>query len=416
MGKSKARRPAPAIQPPAMPAVSAVSAGPAVEVVVDHEPDRFPWLRLALGVLAIVLLFGLWWCGVRPLLLVREARAKLETDPEAAAGLLEDAMASSLTNQRDAYVLWTRALVRSGQGEEALGCFGMIPSPELAEAGGLVDLADDAIQARMALLAKLSLEAIPPTSTRRSAAVERLISIQRMYEKSDAALKLADEWSQLEPKNPAPWVAKAQIHEQQLQFTEAKQDYREFLAREKHPEPRSVGLRSLVRLLILLGEREETRVLQDELTQTWTTPTAEDQLHEAQLRRLEGDIDGARSEVEKVLQAESGNLVALELRGTLAMDRHDDARAEADLATILKDQPWNKAVHYKLAQTLAKLGREAESASHFAENRRLNQLSTRVLDLQGRKDRTAAETAELIEAMEQTGMQAAAELLKRSTP
>ena len=411
MGKSKARRPAPAIQPPAVATVPAVPTG-----VVDHGPGRFPWWRLALGVMGIVLLFGIWWCGVRPLLLVREARAKLETDPAAAAGLLEDAMAASWTSQRDAHVLWARALVRSGQEEEALGCFSLIQSPELAQADGLVDLADDALQARMALLAKLSLEAIPPTSTRRSDAIERLIAIQMLYENSDAALKLTDEWTQLQPKNAAPWMAKAQIHQQRLQFTEAKQDYREFLAREKQPEPRSVGLRSLVSLLILMGEREETREWQNELLQTWTTPTTEDQLHEAQLRRLEGDIPGAWSEVEQVLLAESGNRVALELRGTLAIDRHDYARAEADLATILKDQPWNKAVHYKLAQTLAKLGREAESASHFAENRRLNQLSTRVIDLQARKDRTAAETAELIEAMEQTGMQSAAERLKRSTP
>ncbi len=407
MGKSKVKRPAPSAQPPLVPAPP---------VVVAPEPARFPWLRFGLGVLAIVLLFGLWWCGVRPRLLVREARAKLESDPEAAAGLLEDAMASSLTSQRDAKVLWTRALVRSGQGEEALGCFSLIPSPELAEPGGLLDLADDAMQARMSLLALLSLKVIPPTSPRRSDAVQRLIVIQQMYEKSDAALKLADEWAQLQPNNPAPWLAKAQIHEQQLLFTEAKQDYREFLSHEKHPEPRSVGLRSLIRLLILVGEREEARELQNELTQTWTTPTSEDQLHEAQLRRLEGDIEGAWSEVEQVLLAEPGQVVALELRGTLAMDRHEYARAEADLATILKEQPWNKAVHYKLAQTLAKLGREAESTSHFAENRRLNQLSTRVLDLQGRKDRTAAETAEMIEAMEQTGMQATAERLKRSTP
>ena len=407
MGKSKARRPAPPNQPPGVPAPPEV---------VDHEPVRYSWKRLGLSLLIILLLTGLWWYGVRPQRLVRQARAILTTDPQTAAGLLEDAVASSLTNQRDAEVLWTRALVRSGQGEEALGCFSLIKAPELAEAGGLLDLANDAMQAQLTLLAVLALEAIPPTSPRRSDALSGLVHIKQLYGEHAAALKLAAEWAQLQPQNPAPWLARALTHEQQLSFTEATQDYREFLARENAPEPRSEGLRSLVRLLILLGEREEARQLQDELSRLQTTLTVVDHFHEAQLRRLEGNIDGAWREIEQVLEADASDLIARELRGTLAMDRHEYARAATDFEAILQEQSWNKAAHYKLAQTLAKLGRETESASHFAENRRLLKLSTRILDLRNKPDRTAAETAELIHAMEQTGLTAAAERLRQSTP
>ncbi len=407
MGKSKVRRPAPPNQPPG------VLAPP---VVVDHEPVGYSWKRLGLSLLIILLLTGLWWYGVRPLMLVRQARAILTTDPQTAAGLLEDAVASSLTSQRDAEVLWTRALVRSGQGEEALGCFSLIQAPELAEAGGLLDLANDAMQAQLTLLAVLALEAIPHTSPRRSDALSGLVHIKQLYGEHAAALKLAAEWTQLQPQNPAPWLARALTHEQQLSFTEATQNYREFLARENAPVQRSEGLRSLVRLLILLGEREEARQLQDELSRLQTTLAVVDHFHEAQLRRLEGNIDGAWREIEQVLEADASDLNARELRGTLAMDRHEYARAATDFEAILKQQSWNKAAHYKLAQTLAKLGREAESASHFAENRRLLQLSTRILDLRNKPDRTADETAELIHAMEQTGLTAAAERLRQSTP
>ncbi len=406
MGKSKPHRPAP---PPKQP--SAQSA------VAAQEPIHLSWKQMGLGLLAIIVLAGLWWFAVRPQLLVRQAREILSSDPQAAARLLEDAVTASLLGARDAEVLWARALVRSGQAEEALGCFGLIKSPELAEAGGLLDLADDAMVAEMSLLAVLTLEAIPTDSPQRGEALERLISIKQQFGDSVAALKLATEWTQSQPANAASWRTKARLHEQRLEFPEAILDYREALTREANATGRAEIQRSQVRLLIVLGEREEARKVQAELSRTAIVPTTADQLLDAQLRRMEGDIDGAWSEVEKVLQVEVSHLVALELRGTLAMDRHEYARAEADWEAILQRQPWNKAVHYKLAQTLAKLGRETESASHFAENRRLLKLSLRILELQGRSDLSASEKSELSRALEQTGLKAAADRLRpRSIP
>ncbi len=406
MGKSKSHRPAPPPNP-----------SPVKSAVVPQQRTEYSWKRLGLGVLAIIALGGIWWYAVRPQLLVRQARDILTSDPQTAAVLLEDAVASSLWGTRDAEVLWARALLRSGQSEEALGCFGLIKSPELAEASGLIDLADDAMIAEMSLLAVLTLEAIPTDSPQCGEALERLISIKQLYGDSAAAMKLATDWTQSQPARPAPWRILARIHEQRLEFPEALLDYREALTREADATSRSEIQRSQVRLLIVLGEREEARKVQAELSRTAIVPTTADQLLDAQLRRMEGDIDGAWSEVEKVLQAEAANLAALELRGTLAMDRHEYARAEADWEAILQQQPWNKAVHYKLAQTLAKLGREAESASHFAENRRLLKLSLRILELQGRSDLSVSETTELSRALEQTGLKTAADRLRpRSIP
>ena len=402
MGKSKSHRPAPPPKP------STVQSA-----VVGQQRIEYSWKTLGLGGLTIIALVGLWWYAVRPRLLVRQARAILAADPQAAARLLEDAVASSLLGTRDAEVLWARALLRSGQEEEALGCFGLIQSPELAEAGGLLDLADDAMVAEMSLLAVLTLEAIPADSPQRNAALERLVSIKQLSGDNAAALQLANKWTQSQPASSAPWRTLARLHEQSLAFPEAIHDYREALSREQESAARAGIQRSLVRLYIVLGEREEARLVQAELTRTVITPTTVDQLHEAQLQRLEGNIDGARIEVEQVLQAEANNLTALELRGTLAMDRREYARAMADLEAIIERQPWNKGVHYKLAQTLAKLGREAESASHFAENRRLLQLSLRILELQGRSDLSVSETTELSHALEQTGLKSAADLLRR---
>lgn len=406
MGKPKPHRPAPPRQPPAIGSP-----------VAAQQPYQFSWKRLGLGVMTIVVLTGIWWTELRPRLLVRQARAILTVDPQAAAGLLEEAVVSSLREYRDAEILRARALLRSGQHEEALGCFGLIESPELADASGLIDLADDALGAQITLLAVLTLEAIPPDSPQRGAALERLTSIKQQYGDSEAALKLATEWSQTQPASSAPCRALARIHEQRLEFPQAILAYQDALTRPDEPAARAEIQRSLVRLLLILGERERARQTFAELSTTVTTPTTVDRLLDAQLRRLEGDIDGASRAVEQVLHAEANNLVALELRGTLAMDRLDYARAEADWTAILSQQPWNKAAHYKLAQTLAKLGRESESASHFAENQRLLKLSLRVLELQGRRDLTASETAELSHALEQTGLKSAADRLRqRSTP
>ena len=406
MGKSKSHRPAPPPNP------SHVK-----PAVVPPQRTEYSWKRLGLGVLAIIALGGIWSYAVRPRMLVRQAREILTSDPQTAAVLLEDAVAASLWGSRDTEVLWARALLRSGQAEEALGCFGLIQSPELAEASGLIDLADDAMVAEMSLLAVLTLEAIPADSLQRGEALERLISIKQQFGDSVAALKLATEWTQSQPASPAPWTILARLHEQRLEFPEAILDYSEALTREANATGRAEIQRSQVRLLIVLGEREEARKVLAELSRTAIVPTTADQLLDAQLRRMEGDIDGAWSEVEKVLQAEAANLAAWELRGTLAMDRHEYARAEADWEAILQQQPWNKAVHYKLAQTLAKLGREAESASHFAENRRLLKLSLRILELQGRSDLSVSETTELSLALEQTGLKAAADRLRpRSIP
>ncbi len=373
------------------------------------EPVRYSWRQLGIGFLVFLMLAGLWWYIARPRYLVHQAQVLLEGDPDQAASLLQEVVNSAWGGNREAEVLWARALVRSGRWEEAIGCFSQIHSPELAEGAELLRLADDAIEKNVPILAVMTLEAIPPHQTHRSEAIERLISIRQRQGDVTQVLKLGSEWAQLQPENPAPWGMMAAIHEQQMSLTSAAKDYQEALSRQKKGEQRVETLQALVRLLIHLGERAEARSRLDELLHLNVKFSIVDQLLDAQLRRLEGNFDGALSQVENVLRADPDHLIAIELRGTLAMDRADPAAAALDFQRVLEQQPWNQQSQYKLSQCLMKLGREGEAMIHLRESHRLIGLSNRILELIGSEKLTTAERMEMATALEQTGLKTAAE-------
>ena len=366
-----------------------------------------------MGLLVAMTVWAAWWITIRPQMLYHQAQAILESDPEKAAMLLEDATGTSLWELRDAEVLWARTLLRMGQTDEATGCFSLIESPQLAHSEGLVKLADEASAQKLPLLAIFALEAIAPTDLRRCDAIDRLIPLKLQLGGDLAALSLADEWTQLQPENPRPWLQKARLREKQAALPDALADYREYLSREHDPHRQADGLRSMIRLLIATGERQQARTRWNELAHSTVTLTPLDKLAEAQLRRLEGDIDGAWRQIEEVLKTEATNPVARELRGTLAMDRGDYDFAVSDLKLVIQQQPWSQGAHYKLAQALTKLSRGQEAAAHMNESHRLLKMSLRVLKLRSQDDLTSQETEELASAMQQIGLKSGATRLRQ---
>jgi len=358
---------------------------------------------------------GVSWYFGRPYLLVYQAKSLLVTDPKRAAELLEDAVASAGDRFPDAQVLWCRALLRSGRWQEALGCFSQIKNPELTDGAALLDLAGDARADNLTLLAEMSLGAISPSNTHRPEALEHLIDIRKQKGDLNGILSLASELATLQPEDASPWQSMAYAHEQMMLLPVAAKDYREYLAREQIPRERVSGLRSIIRILIHLGEKEDARERQDELAHLTVchSPNAVDQLNEGRLRRLEGDIDGAWNQATAIIQDDKNSFLAIELRGTLSMDRVDYVAAESDFRTVINHEPWNKQAHYKLALTFARLGREKEAEVHFKENRRLLEFSNRILELQNKLVLTPDEKSELINALEQTGLKTIADQMRQ---
>jgi predicted Zn-dependent protease len=316
--------------------------------------------------------------------------------PAEAARLLEQAVALSGDDFPEAQLLWTRALLRSGQRDEALGCFSLIAAPSALHGEELLRLADEASAEGAPLLAVLALQAIPEASAQRRGAIKRLLGFSQQAGEASAVAALAQEWAALDADCADPWLSLAQAHEQLQDPPQAAQAYRQFLAREADPQRRVLALRPLARLSLAMGDRKESRELQTELLGI-VAPTTADRLQAARLLRMEGDLDAAWSAVQEVLAREPTELAAVELRGMLAFDRQDFSGAVRDLEAVLRQQPWNKAAHYQVAQALQHLGSPEEARRHFDENRRLTDLATRVLELQSRRADGAAEIERLNE-------------------
>lgn len=368
---------------------------------------------MAKGLGLLLLLAGGWWYGLRPYQLMKQAEAQLLDNPQAAAVLLEDAVSLSPTAFRRGRLLWARSLLRSGRWEEAIGCFSQIDRPENAGHDQLMLLADEALAARVDMLARMSLEAVPPSSAEWPRAAQQLTSLYLQTGRDAAALQLARQLAALQPDNPQPWRVMSQIHEQQMALTDSAEALRKYLPRETDPALQTLGIRSLVRNLIQLGQREEARHWQSRISPVGHPV---DRLQEAQLRRLEGDITGAQLVMDALLTAEGCPLAAWELHGTLAMDRGDYSAAEPSFQHVLREQPWNRSVHYKQFQTLTKLGRTAEADQHLQVSRRLLAMTNRILQLRSQPSLSSAEHQELIDALYATGLNAMAERMRQAIP
>lgn len=378
-----------------------------------REPSRYSWRTMAMGLGLLLSLAGGWWYGLRPYQLMKQAEAQLLDNPQAAAVLLEDAASLSPTAFRRGRLLWTRSLLRSGRWEEAIGCFSQIDRPGNANHDQLMLLADEALAAQIDMLARMSLDAVPPSSAEWPLAAEKLSSLYLQSGRDAAALQLARQLAIVQPDNPRPWWVMSQIHEQQMALTESAEALRQYLPRETDPALQTLGLRSLVRTLIQLGKREEARHWQSRIPPVGHPV---DRLQEAQLRRMEGDITGAQLVVDALLSTEGCPLAAWELHGTLAMDRGDYSAAAPSFQYVLREQPWNRPVHYKQFQTLTKLGRAAEADRHLQISRRLLAMTNRILHLRSQPSLSSVERQELIDALYATGLNAMAERMRQAAP
>ena len=350
------------------------------------------WPRFAAVFAVLIIAPTVWWAMSNDTARVcRQASELLATDPNRAAAMLEQAVADAGGDAPDAQLLWTRALLAAGRPAEALGCFSLMSNPSAADPKKLLQLADAATSSGNLLLARFSLEAIPANSSDRPAVLHRLIALSQQTGNVGPVMAMARELLTLQPDNAESWLAVAQAEEQQMELHDAVRSYGEVLKRQRDPERRAFVLRTLVRLQVLLGEREAARSSFEELTTTTALELA-DRINEVLLLRLEGETEQAQQKIEEVLALSPDNLLARETRGTLAFNRGDNDTARRDFEAVVRDQPRNKQAHYKLAQVLLRLGHQDEAQKHFQENRRLTDISTHILKLQAS---TAVGTAEI---------------------
>ena len=347
----------------------------------------------------------IWLRFIEPWQLYRQAARDLDQRPRETADLLAAAVQQAGGEFPQAHLLWSRALLRLGQPQEALGCFSVIPEPSALDAQDLLTLADEARQSGEPLLATLALEAIPAHSEHAVDATHRRMELLLETGRAQEAQTLG---RTLPESTPLTQFLLAQASEQLSDPPAAAEHYQTALqhADAFTPEQIVYARQHLLRLAIAMGHRALAQECLAEL-QKRNAVSERDRLPEAELRRMEGDLDTAWKLVNEVLAATPADVSALQLRGTLALDRGALAEAEQDLRRVLKAQPHNKSAHYQLAQVLQRTGRTAEAQPHFEENRRLTELSVRLLDLlrqsPGDSQHEQTRLTELVHLYEQLG-------------
>lgn len=391
------------------------------EVPHPRADSRLRWAVLACGgLLAVAAAWG-WYVQMEPRWLYRDAAECFERNPRMAASLLEAAVHQSGGQYPDAQLLWARALLRLDQQVEAAGCFSLIEHRERLAADDLLQLASEARQAGALLLTSLALEAVPEPSPRFIEAREQLQRLRLDEGRFLEVLSLGHSLAAAQPERPLPYFLMAQASEQLTDPIAALAGYRTSLQQtvQLPPELRQIALRRIIRITLQTGAFDEARHWSDELRKS-AKPTPDDRLAEAELLRATGEANAAWSLVSQLASESPANPAILELRGTLAMERNDPSAAEADFRQVLRVQPWNKGVHYKLAQLLQRTSRESEAESHFRENRRLTRLSVRLLALQQRKEsdpaRERARLNELADIYSELGQSRLAEQLRAQVP
>jgi len=349
----------------------------------------------------------LWPRYVQPFFLMRSAHAQLETDPMEAADLAAEATLLRGGDHPQAQLLWTRALLKAGRRDEAVGCFSLIDSPERIGGTQLIELGHEAMEQRLPLLAQFAFEAVPSDSDKQAQAIEGLIAIR--YQQKNW-FNVTELWEQLTAagavSSPETYIIVATASERMGDFSGARDLYSRFeKSTDSNVDRRHFALSNLTRLALQFGDIDEAQQWMNKLEKIGEL-TPEEQILSARLSRFQGDIAAATAVVNSVLKLDATNQPALTLRGSIAFDESDFEAAVTAFREVLKASPYNKEVHYKLAQALQLSGNGSEAEKHFERNRELTKWATLILELQqshqtGKKE--SVRLQELAQAYEALG-------------
>jgi tetratricopeptide (TPR) repeat protein len=197
--------------------------------------------------------------------------------------------------------------------------------------------------------------------------------------------------AELSPDDPRPHRLMADIHRAFHQDESALEDLSESVRRAKiHPEivPATVRRRTVLELAQLQNEllRHEEALE--------TLKTAEETPDTLGLRAVchhaLGDLESAATCAARALQLDPDHVVALMMRGRLAMGANDVTLAQECLERIVELSPMDPTAHYMLSQTHHRLGQDdlaEEHATKAAEIRDLSQEYTEAYERTAREPR-----------------------------
>lgn len=335
------------------------------------QPTSIGLKRIRVAGLLLVLAAGAAALALRagPTDRLRLAEAALATDPAAADALAARAIEQAGGDFPDAQLLRSRALVALRRGDEALGSFGLIRSPQRCDQQALVDLAAEAQAAGENLLARLALEAANRSGALRAEVLKRLILLGLDASSSDEVLAHCKLLESLRPDDPFAWQTEARLRRARKQALAALPAYRRALQLEHDERTRQVLRGELAGVLLDLGALTEARKIIDDFLGGGDAPPDLLMKH-AYLSRLEGRPEEALNAIERVL-AEAPSPAARMLQGIVQLDAGRFSEAAANFKRVVAEQPRNKEAHYKLSQAYTKLGETEHARMHMEKCQRL---------------------------------------------
>lgn len=337
--------------------------------------SRRRWCVIVVAVLAAA---GVgYWKVTEPARLTHAAQALLDQKPDEA-----ERLAARVVEELDpkfvaGWLVRSRALLRLGRKEEALGCFGMIDDPMLCPEELLDDLANDALQVNQAALVSRCIGALNAINARSLRTARLLLSVPNQStspERFKEALSLLE---QSGTNDAEDWGLIANARRQNGDLGGEMQALREAV---RHSEGHRLAVsfkRQLAQRLVQVGEFAEARPLVESAL-NGTDRDPEDRVRLATILRSEGRRTEAIEVLDKLL-SEAARYDALLLRATLFEDEQRFEDAANDLAAAVRRNAFHAESHYRLAQALHRLGRTDEANKEFAEHARLSALQLELL-------------------------------------
>lgn len=339
-----------------------------------------------------------WWIGILALAVLPiglyfafrenarvyylQAKDRFPGNPAKAEELAEIAIQAAGGQYPAAQLLQCQALAAMGEWTAVYGGLSLIKDPSQCEPSEWLDLGQRAMSATEWAVAEMSLlAAASRESPSQSRAMELWTQMTVQFQRQAEALAQCQTWQRQFPAAAMPWLLAADLHASGFQLADAIADYREALRRSPDHEVEVRIRSSLVRLLVLTGDRSAAPAEFDWLRKQ-DALTGPVRLSLAQFLRMEGKTDEGLDEIRTYIDSHGASAESLKLRGMLQLDAGQLEAATEDLTTSVKLNPFDIGAQHMLGQALLQAGKPDRAKPHLEKARRMTEATDRISELE----------------------------------
>ncbi|MDB5342772.1 MAG: tetratricopeptide repeat protein [Schlesneria sp.] len=238
--------------------------------------------------------------------------------------------------------------------------------------------AESFLGARHLGLAEPILQTAYDRTDQRVRMLKLMASVEYELGNDELVLACCQEWEQLEPTAPVPWLITVFVYENRGKLQMVLEPLRHAI--DRSPPPAAVYRTQLVNYLIQLRQVPDARREFSALQKLGELP--HDSLTEARLLFAEGESTRALEMAQSLLPSTPNDPPLLALIGKIYLARHAPAEALPILTLLVDRFPYEPEAHYLLGQALSRLKRPDESKLHLDRHQALVRAKTEIYKLQ----------------------------------